>query len=202
MLRLWRFLVDKWWLVYGASVALFAAILAFLPPVPTAGDESVFYPLVLFSGSVSILILVIFAGYTLGCTLLGVKESSFGNPIKLFTATLGLSLLVMALIGPRGNVEQVDNNLEDFATLSHVDSANINDHVYNLAKHQLQTFVGHGYAFYECDRLGINCYVLYRWRPYGYPDFYADRDNPAFLSVDDGHLAVHIAGEVVYSHPL
>jgi len=191
--RFSRFLIDKWWLVYGASVVSFAALLAFLPPVPGAYDEFIFYPLVLYNGWG--LVVSIFAGYALGCMLWGIKERSFGRPIALFVGSIVLSLTVGALIGLR-------SGMRPFSELHHVESERTNTYVYNLATNQFYDVIGPAYSLYECDSLGVNCHVVYRWRPYGYPDFYADRDNPAFLSVEDDRLNVHIAGEVVYSHRL
>jgi hypothetical protein len=202
-----HFAVQKWWLIYGLSLALFflwIVIAIWGPPTPKPADDTVFYPWILFQGRAAILALVALAGFALGCLFYAVKNRSFAVPLILAAITLCSWFSILWWIGPL--VGTISNSFEPDPTLTHIDSLKTSGHVYNLAVYealsQVTGWLGPRYVLYECDGLGLNCFATYRYTPQSLEEEHPDGEHPPSISFDGANISIHIAGKVVYVHPI
>jgi hypothetical protein len=201
-----NFAVQKWWLVYGLSLAIFLLWVLIWPflfgagaPKPT--DDLVFYPQISLRETVNRLVIIPILIFVLGIILYALQKKSLIPAIVLAIITVVSAILFLAWIGPYSL--RMSAGLEPDPTLTHVDSVRASDHVYKLATHKaFYEAIGKAYVFYECDSLGNSCRAIYRYKPGTLDDAYASIDNTAFISLNETNIAVHIAGKVVYTTPI
>lgn len=185
----WRFIC----LVSLICLALPIVIYGLIPLPPFAKDEVVFYPAITldlrFLGELGIIGLV---GLCLGTALLGAKKR---NLVFGLIVVLIIFLVLMMFLGTGRTFTSFDPGLEIF----HVGSVAVGEYVYNLGRYfTRQNLNANSYALYRCDSVSIICRVIYRYNPGSLDATYADFENPARLTIDDGELQVYIAGTLAY----
>src|SRR3954463_11220016 len=80
-----HFAVQKWWIIYGISLAIIAITLLGHPP--TATDEIIYYPWIIMREKAGLFISILLGIIILGSVLYGMKKQFVILPLLLFVVT-------------------------------------------------------------------------------------------------------------------
>lgn len=159
-MKLWRWLVAKWWVVYGIGVIAFIVLSTMWLVVshPDYDDNEVNYLSIWWSGNAEVmmfysllLLVVIFGLYVL-------RTRNLRRALAVATITFVVVFVWLSLLDPYMNLSVVTPRIR------HVSSVDLEGHRYNLASYASSNFPGSiaGYVVYKCDSVGINCQKLHQ----------------------------------------
>ena len=167
LVKIWRWLVAKWWLIYtivtGVMVVI-AIIIQLVLPQPNYQDSEINYQRFRHLNAIAEYfeaLLIIPAIMLLFVILLYmVKSRNFWRIAGLTGITLVIFVLWLAVIG---TLIAVRFWSYDLTRMVHIDTVAINDDIYNLTSVDNPMYPGTlwGYAIYKCDNSESRCQKLH-----------------------------------------
>jgi hypothetical protein len=193
-MTLWRWLIRKWWLVYGlgaAMIMLVALILIALPPSPQITDAEVNYVSILFS---TFLELTLYLPPTLllfGILLYAAAKKRWWRLVLLILATMAALVFWLTNVGALSGSKLVGPRMV------HADSQSIKGRWYNLAAYHDINFPGTvaGYILFECESI-MSCVRLGQQPKY----WLSSKPPSSQLAWQGNELQVIVDGELLFSY--
>jgi hypothetical protein len=188
-MRLWNFLTKRWWLIYGVGLGflIFYVMMLILAEPSPESDNIIYTPIVLRTMMGQFLVVqAVFL--VLGSVFYSIQRSDWGIGILMIL----LPLLVSGILASTISEPRLGDR-----RLLHESSAQLGEHVYNLAGYHAGQLVA-----YECDSLDIVCRVIYRGARIISLDYKKECDVPPQWVESQNSIALIIRCENVFSYSL